>query len=79
MRRLERVDRVSPSYAGARYYLFEGGCLSVIFSLDGDNAGEALAVASQVVGVVSRADLAAQVRHDSGGRLSLDPPPGEGG
>jgi hypothetical protein len=79
MRRLERVDRMSPSYAGARYYLFGGGCMTVVFSLDSDSAGEALAVASQVVGVVARDDLAAQVRHESGGRLSLDPPPGEGG
>jgi hypothetical protein len=79
MRRLERVDRVSPSYQGARYYLFDGGCLTVIFSLDGDSAGEALAVASQVVGVVTRDRLAAQVQLESGGHLSLDPPPGEGG
>jgi hypothetical protein len=78
MRRLERVDRMSPSYAGTRYYLFDGGCLAVIFSLDGNNAGEALSVASQVVGVVARDDLAAQVRQESGGRLSLDPPPDEG-
>jgi hypothetical protein len=79
MRRLERVDRVSPAYAGRRHYLFKGGCLTIGFSLDGDNAGEALAVASQVVGVVARTDLAAQVRHESRGRLSLDPAPREGG
>lgn len=77
MRRLERVDRVSPTYTGERYYVFEGGCLTVAFSLDGDSAGEALAVSSQVVGVVARADLAAQVREESGGRLDLDPPEGD--
>ena len=74
MRRLERVDRVSPTYAGERFYVFEGGCLTVAFSLDGASAGEALAVSSQVVGVVARADLAAQVREESGGRIELDPP-----
>jgi hypothetical protein len=79
LRRLERVDRMSPSYAGARYYLFEGGCLTIAFSLDGGSAGEALAVASQIVGVVPRDDLAAQVEQQSGGRLTLDPPPGESG
>jgi hypothetical protein len=73
MRRRERVDRISPSYQGARYYLFDGGCMTVAFALDSDNAGEALAVASQVVGVVARDDLAAQVHKDSGGRLTLDP------
>lgn len=79
MRRLERVERISPAYQGTRYYLFEGGCMSVVFSLDGGSAGEALAVASQVVGVVGRDVLAAQVRHASGGRLSLDPHSSGGG
>jgi hypothetical protein len=78
MTRLERVDRLTPSYAGARYYLFDGGCLTFVFALAGDNAGEALGVSSQVVGVVARADLAAQVQKESGGRLTLDPPPGDG-
>jgi hypothetical protein len=79
MTRLERVDRISPAYAGERYYLFDGGCMTVVFSLDGDNAGEALGVSSQVVGAIARSDLAAQVQEESGGRLSLDPDPGEGG
>jgi len=79
MTRLERVDRISPAYSGTRYYLFDGGCMTVVFSLDGDNAGEALAVSSQVVGAIARSDLAAQVHEESGGRLSLDPDPGEGG
>jgi hypothetical protein len=79
MTRLERVDRISPSYTGERYYRFDGGCMTVVFSLDGDNAGEALGLASQVVGAVPRSELAAQVQEESGGRLSLDPAPGEGG
>jgi hypothetical protein len=73
MRRLERVGRMSPTYAGTRYYLFDGGCLTVVFRLDSDSPGEALALASQAVGVVSRADLQQQVRDESGGRLELDP------
>ena len=79
MTRLERVDRLSPSYAGARFYRFDGGCVTVVFALDGDNPGEALALSSQVVGAVPRADLAAQVRRESGGRLTLDPRPEDGG
>jgi len=79
MRRLERVDRVTPSYAGKRYYLFDGGCVTVVFALSGNSAGEALALASQAVGVVSRDELRAQVRQASGGRLSLDPPSHENG
>jgi len=76
MRRLERVGAMTPSYAGERYYLFDGGCLTVVFALHGDSPGEGLALASQVVGVVSRADLREQVRAESGGRLDLDPPGG---
>ena len=78
MRRLERVQQVSPRFAGERYYVFPGGCVTCVFSLAGDNAGEGLALASDVVGVVARADLDQQVREQSGGRLSLDPP-GEAG
>jgi hypothetical protein len=73
MRRLERVRRVSPTYAGERYYLVPGGCLTFVFRLAGDSPGEALALASQVVGAVRRSDIDAQVREESGGRLSLDP------
>jgi len=78
MVRLERVTRMSPTYVGTRYYLFDGGCLAVHFELDSDTPGEALALASQVVGVVSRTDLQAQVRQESGGRLELDPAGGDG-
>jgi hypothetical protein len=79
MRRLERVRQVSPTFAGERHYLFDGGCLSVVFRLDGDSPGEALALASQAVGVVDRDDLRAQVHEDSGGRLELDPTTGRDG
>ncbi|WP_138734199.1 hypothetical protein [Modestobacter excelsi] len=76
--RLERVRRVSPAYAGERYYVFRGGCLTIVFQLDKGSPGEALAVASQAVGVVSREDLQAQVHADSGGRVDLDPSGGDG-
>jgi hypothetical protein len=78
MRRYERVRQVSPTYAGERHYEFRGGCLSVLFQLDGDSPGEALALASQAVGVVSRGDLRAQVHEGSGGRIELDPDRGDG-
>jgi hypothetical protein len=78
MHRLERVRQISPTYRGERHYVFSGGCLSIVFRLDGDSPGEALALASQAVGVVSREDLQAQVHEDSGGRLELDPPGKDG-
>jgi hypothetical protein len=79
MRRLERVRQVSPTYAGERYYLFGGGCLTFVFRLDGDSPGEALALASSAVGVVRRTTLDAQVETESHGRLTLDPATGEDG
>jgi hypothetical protein len=78
MHRLERVRQVSPTYSGERHYVFRGGCISIVFRLDGDSPGEALALASQAVGVVSRADLQQQVHADSGGRIDLDPSGGDG-
>jgi hypothetical protein len=79
MRRLERVGRLSPTYAGHRYYLFPGGCITVVFTLAGESPGAALALASSAVGVVSREDLSAQVHEESDGRLSLDPAAGGDG
>jgi len=73
MRRLERVAQTTPAYRGERYYVFAGGCLTFVFDLRGDSPGEALALAGQSVGVIGRAELAAQVRDDSGDRLWLDP------
>jgi hypothetical protein len=74
MRRLERVTEVSPQYVGRRFYLFDGGCITVVFTLSGENRGEPLAVATQGLGAVPREDLRALVREKSGGRLELDPP-----
>jgi hypothetical protein len=74
LRRFERVTQVSPQYLGRRYYVFDGGCLTFVFTLSGDNRGEPLALATQSLGVVSRDDLSAQVFDASGGRLHLDPP-----
>ncbi len=74
MRRLERVVQVSPQYVGRRFYLFEGGCITVLFQLLGQNRAEPLAVATQGLGAVPRDELRELVREQSGGRLELDPP-----
>jgi hypothetical protein len=78
LRRFERVTQVTPQYHGRRYYVFDGGCVTVVFTLTGENGGEPLALATQSLGVVSREELAAQVHEESGGRLHLDPPDPEG-
>jgi hypothetical protein len=79
MRRLERVTQVSPKYVGRRFYVFEGGCITVLFTLSGENRAEPLAVATQGLGAVPRDALRALVHRESDGRLELDPPPAEDG
>jgi hypothetical protein len=73
LRRLERVTQTAPTFAGERYYVFDGGCITFVFNLSGESRGEPLALATQVVGVISRDDVRDQVHDKSGGRLSLDP------
>jgi hypothetical protein len=79
MRRLERVSQVSPLYIGRRFYLFDGGCITVVFRLSGENRGEPLAVATQGLGAVPREELRTMVRDESDGRLELDPATAKGG
>ena len=75
MQRLERVEMTTPHFEGQRYYRFDGGCITFVFKLtgEGENRGEALALATQAVGAVSRTDLVDQVHDESDGRLFLDP------
>jgi hypothetical protein len=79
LQRFERVTRTTPLFEGKRYYRFDGGCITFEFRLGGESRGEPLALATQAVGVISRADLTEQVHKDSDGRLSLDPPSAEEG
>jgi hypothetical protein len=75
LHRFERVTLTTPRFEGERYYVFDGGCITFVFRLTGDseNRAEALALATQAVGAMSRTDLLAQVHDTSDGRLSLDP------
>jgi hypothetical protein len=73
MRRLERVVQLSPQYVGTRFYLFDGGCIAVLFTVAGRDRAEPLAVATQGIDAVPREQLRALVRQESGGRLELDP------
>jgi hypothetical protein len=73
LQRFERVRLTTPRYEGERYYVFDGGCITFVFHLIGDSRGEPLALATQSIGAISRADLIALVHDGSDGRLSLDP------
>jgi hypothetical protein len=76
MRRLEKVTEVSPRYIGQRFYVFEGGCITVLFTISGEDRSEPLAVATQGLGAVPRNELRDLVRERSDGRLELDPAEG---
>jgi hypothetical protein len=77
MVRLERVTQINPTYISERYYVFEGGCITLLFTVTGRDRSEPLAVATQVIGTVAREDLRELVREQSGDRLELDPPGSE--
>jgi len=79
VRRLEQVTQVSPAYVGTRYYVFDGGCLTIRFQLAGHDRAEPLAVATQGIDLLARTDVEAHVHEESGRRLELDPTaPGDG-
>ncbi len=73
MQRWERVVQVTPRFEGTRFYVFDGGCISVVFRLDGENAAEALGFATQGLGAVPRDAVRAAVDEQTDGRLRLDP------
>jgi hypothetical protein len=76
--RYERILQTTPDFHGDRYYVFDGGCITFAFRLDGEARGEALGLATQTVGAISRDDLRAQVTEESDGQLNLDPAVEEG-
>ena len=74
MRRMEQIDQVSPQFIGRRFYVFDGGCITILFTLSGPDRSEPLAVATQGLGTLPRDDLRDLVHEQSDGRLELDPP-----
>jgi hypothetical protein len=68
----ERI-RDGSSYRDRRFYLLPGACVTYSFQLTGTGAEEAADDISRALGLVSRDQLADQVRRYSGGRLQLDP------
>ncbi|MBN1094155.1 hypothetical protein JKP75_17290 [Blastococcus sp. TML/M2B] len=73
MQRWERVVQVTPRYEGTRFYTFDGGCISVLFRLSGDNRAEPLGFATSGLGAVPRDAVREAVREQTDGRLELDP------
>ncbi len=71
--RYERVHATEPVLRVSRYYTFSGGCTVYEFKLHGEQRAAAANEASLAVGFLPRRDIAARVRRDSHGRLTLDP------
>jgi hypothetical protein len=72
-RRFDARIRDGSSYRDRRFYLLPGACVAYTFQLTGTGAEEAADDISRALGLVSRDQLADQVRRYSGGRLQLDP------
>jgi hypothetical protein len=72
-RRFDERIRTGGSYLDRRYYLLPGACMAYEFALTGSGAEQAAEDISRAISLVSRDQLADQVRRYSGGRLQLDP------
>ena len=72
-RLFQRVDRAAPGLLATRWYQFPGGCITQRLNLSTGARGELLNDVSIAVGFTTRDALRSSLRHESGGRLELDP------
>jgi hypothetical protein len=72
-RRFDERNRTGGAYRDRRFYLLPGACMTYAFALTGTGAEQAAEDISGAIGLVSRDQLADQVRGYSGGRIQLDP------
>lgn len=71
-RRYERLRDVDRGYVGDRYYVYDGGCTTLVFELPGAGRAQQVGEASLAVDLVSRQALRDGVRERTDGRLQLD-------
>ena len=71
-RRYVRIDRTGAEVATTRTYTFPGGCVIQRLVAPQASRQQLAGEASSALGFTTRADLAAAVRRNSGGRLDLD-------
>jgi hypothetical protein len=71
--RFDQRIRTGSALRDRRFYLLPGACVTYEFKLTGTGAEKAAGEISRALGLVSRDQLADQVRRYSGGRLELDP------
>jgi hypothetical protein len=75
LQRFQEVNEIRSGreFRGAIYYLFRGGCVTYRLDFRGGEQARPLGDVVLALGFVPRAEVAAALREDSGGRLSLDP------
>jgi hypothetical protein len=74
---VRRFDVIAPrpqAYAGRRFYVYPGGCVTHHFDLRGTAPADAANTISGALGLVARDSLRRQFAEHTGGRLQLDPP-----
>jgi|GEM_PF-431670 len=78
IQRYQEIAEIRPGreFRGAIYYLFRGGCVTYRLDLRGGEQARPLGDVVLALGFVGRDAIAAAIREDSRGRLSLDPPGG---
>jgi len=78
IQRYQEVSEIhSGEFRGAIHYLFRGGCVTYRLDFRGGEQARPLGDVVLALGFVGRDAVAAAVRDDSEGRLTLDPPGGE--
>ena len=77
IQRYQEVTEIRPGreFRGAIYYLFRGGCVTYRLDFRGGEQARPLGDVVLMLDFVPRERVAAAIRQDSKGRLSLDPPP----
>jgi hypothetical protein len=68
-KRFERVLALERSYTAQRYYVFDGGCVTMSFDFTGPGRTELADEASLAISLISRAEIAAEYFKQTGIRL----------
>jgi hypothetical protein len=74
VRRFEAMTDRRDAYAGQRFDVYPGGCVTYRFDLRGTAPSDAANAISGVLGLVTRDSVRRQFDEHTGGRLQLDPP-----
>lgn len=60
--RFDQILRLAPGFRAARYYVFEGGCVTWRFAFDGDTSATESVAIGEILSLVPRAELNRGIR-----------------